>query len=293
MDEGFQFNAISTFSGCGGSSFGYKLAGGKILLAVDYDADAVATYRANFPATPVHHGDIVQLGVDECCRLAQVRPGELDLLDGSPPCQGYSTLGDRDFADPRNQLFAEFVRLLRGLQPKTFVMENVGGMVKGKMKLIFADCLRELKASGYRVKARLLNAVYFNVPQVRKRIIFIGAGRSRYRTEPSEGRERATKRATGSRAARRRRNEKQQPVPFSRSLAQPRRALHDPYPAPAGADAGRATTRTDRRRMCRHQRLPCRLALGELGVSTHCQCGPATVRKSDRRARPGQDPWER
>ena len=76
--------------------------------------------------------------------------------------------------DGRNQLFREYVRLLRGLKPKVFVMENVSGMVKGKMKLIFAEIMRELKASGYHVSARLMNAMYFGVPQSRQRMIFIG-----------------------------------------------------------------------------------------------------------------------
>jgi len=76
--------------------------------------------------------------------------------------------------DGRNQLFREYVRLLRGLKPKAFVMENVSGMVKGKMKLIFAEIMRELKASGYYVSARLMNAMYFGVPQSRQRMIFIG-----------------------------------------------------------------------------------------------------------------------
>lgn len=89
-------------------------------------------------------------------------------------CQGFSTAGKREMSDSRNQLFREYVRLLRGLQPKVFVMENVSGMVKGKMKLIFAEILRELKASGYQVSARLLNAKYFHVPQSRERMIFIG-----------------------------------------------------------------------------------------------------------------------
>lgn len=89
-------------------------------------------------------------------------------------CQGFSTAGKRQLDDPRNQLFREYIRLLRGLQPKVFVMENVSGMVKGVMKLVFAEILRELKASGYQVKARLLNAMYFNVPQSRERMIFIG-----------------------------------------------------------------------------------------------------------------------
>ena len=101
-------------------------------------------------------------------------PRQLDVLDGSPPCQGFSTAGKRNFNDDRNQLFREYVRLLRGLQPKVFVMENVSGMVKGKMKLIFAEIMRELKASGYVVSARLLNAMWFGVPQSRERMIFIG-----------------------------------------------------------------------------------------------------------------------
>lgn len=174
MNSPSSFTVVSTFSGCGGSSLGYQLAGGKVLLAVEWDDNAVATYRLNFPDTPIYHGDIGKLTVEECCERAGVQPGELDILDGSPPCQGFSTAGKRDFGDDRNQLFWEFVRLLRGLRPKVFVMENVSGMVKGKMKLIFAECLRELKASGYKVKARLLNAMYFNVPQSRERLIFVG-----------------------------------------------------------------------------------------------------------------------
>ena len=103
-----------------------------------------------------------------------LKPGELDVLDGSPPCQGFSTAGKRRMDDGRNQLFREYVRLLRGLRPKVLVMENVSGMVKGKMKLIFAEIMRELKASGYKVSARLMNAMHFGVPQSRERMIFIG-----------------------------------------------------------------------------------------------------------------------
>jgi DNA (cytosine-5)-methyltransferase 1 len=165
---------ISTFAGCGGSSLGYSMAGYRELLAVEWDQNAVDTFRLNFPDVPVWHGDIAKLSVDECMERAGLQPGELDVFDGSPPCQGFSTAGKREMADPRNQLFREYVRLLRGLRPKVFVMENVSGMVKGKMKLIFADILRELKASGYTVSARLMNAMYFNVPQSRQRMIFVG-----------------------------------------------------------------------------------------------------------------------
>jgi site-specific DNA-cytosine methylase len=157
---------ISTFAGGGGSSLGYSMAGFREVLAVEWDDNAAATFRLNFPHVPLYHGDIAKLSVEEALRISGLEPGELDVFDGSPPCQGFSTAGKREFGDKRNQLFKEYVRLLRGLRPKVFVMENVSGMVKGDMKLMFAEILRELKASGYAVKARLLNAMYFGVHAV-------------------------------------------------------------------------------------------------------------------------------
>lgn len=178
------FTVVSTFAGCGGSSLGYELAGGRVLLACEWDDHAVLTYRANYPHTDVFHGDIAKLSVDEVLRRTGLKPGELDIFDGSPPCQGFSTCGNRDIADPRNQLFREYCRLLKGLQPKCFVMENVSGMVRGKMKAIFAEILRSLKGCGYKVKARLLNAMYYGVPQARQRLIFVGV-REDLNIEPS------------------------------------------------------------------------------------------------------------
>ena len=165
---------ISTFAGCGGSSLGYHMAGFRELLAVEWEQNAADTFRLNFPHVPLCHGDIAKLSVDECLRLAGVKPGELTVFDGSPPCQGFSTAGKREIGDARNQLFREYCRLLEGLRPRAFVMENVSGMVKGDFKLVFAEILRTLKRCGYRVKARLLNAMFFGVPQSRERMIFVG-----------------------------------------------------------------------------------------------------------------------
>lgn len=165
---------ITTFAGCGGSSLGYSMAGFRELLAVEWNDNAVATFKLNFPDVPVYHGAIANLTVNECLKLANIKPGQLDILDSSPPCQGFSTAGKRQMTDKRNQLYMQFVRLLKGLKPKVFVMENVSGLVKGKMKLIFAEIMRELKASNYKVSCRLLNAKYFGVPQSRERLIFIG-----------------------------------------------------------------------------------------------------------------------
>lgn len=168
------FSVVSTFAGCGGSSTGYVWAGGKVLLAVEWDDNAVETYRLNYPETPIYHGDITKLSVEEALKLSSLKKGELDIFDGSPPCQGFSTAGGRNMNDNRNQLFQEYVRLLKGFMPKVFVMENVSGMVKGNMKFVFVEILKELKAASYNVKARLLNAKYYEVPQSRERMIFIG-----------------------------------------------------------------------------------------------------------------------
>ena len=150
------------------------MAGFRELLAVEWEQNAADTFRLNFPRVPLYHGDIAKLSVEECLRLAGVAPGELDVFDGSPPCQGFSTAGKREMGDSRNQLFREFVRLLSGLRPRAFVMENVSGMVKGDFKVVFAEILRTLKACGYRVKVRLLNAMFYGVPQSRERMIFVG-----------------------------------------------------------------------------------------------------------------------
>ena len=166
---------ISTFAGCGGSSLGYKLAGFRELLAVEWDDNAVETFRLNFQDVPVYHGDICNLTSEECMRLAGgIKAGELDILDGSPPCQGFSTAGKRKFDDPRNSLFADFARLVKGLQPRVFVMENVTGMVKGHMKQAYLTIIKTLRDCGYRARGEILNAMYFNVPQSRERVIIIG-----------------------------------------------------------------------------------------------------------------------
>jgi len=165
---------ISTFAGCGGSSLGYQMAGFKELLAVEWDDNAVQTFKLNFPDVPVYHGDIGKLSSDECMKLAGIGPMELDVLDGSPPCQGFSTAGKRKFDDPRNSLFKEYARLLNELQPKCFVMENVTGMIKGVMKQAYLTIIKTLRECGYKAKGQVMNAMYYNVPQSRERVIIIG-----------------------------------------------------------------------------------------------------------------------
>jgi len=110
---------------------------------------------------------------------------ELDIFDGSPPCASFSTAGKRDkhwgkvkiYSNRKQRtddLFFEYIRFLKVIQPKVFVTENVSGLVKGKAKGYFLEILKGLKQCGYNVKAKLMNAKYYQVPQSRERLIFIG-----------------------------------------------------------------------------------------------------------------------
>ena len=149
---------ISTFAGAGGSSMGWGMAGFKELLSTDWDEHSCDCLELNGLGKQVIHGDIAGLTVEDVLDRCGLKPGELDVLDGSPPCQGFSVAGDRELGDDRNSLFKEFVRLRDGLKPKAFVMENVDGMVRGDMKLLFADILHEIRLNSYTVKAWVLNA---------------------------------------------------------------------------------------------------------------------------------------
>ena len=177
-----QYTVISIFAGCGGSSLGYKWAGFKELLAIDFDENAVETFKLNFDC-PVWLRDIKEVTAKEILEFCKIKKGELDVLDGSTPCQGFSTAGKRQINDNRNTLFLEFVRLINDLQPKVFVMENVSGMIKGKMKGCFIEIMQTLKSLNYQVKCKLMNAKYYNVPQSRERVIFIGV-RNDLKIEP-------------------------------------------------------------------------------------------------------------
>ncbi len=165
---------ISLFSGCGGSSLGYKMVGAKVLLAIERDPHAVASYQQNHPDTDVLSADISTLDPAEILLKLQLSPGELDILDGYPPCQGFSTAGKRLVNDPRNRLFMEYIRFLKVIQPKAFVMENVPGLVAGDMKAVFHEIIKNLKEAGYTVRARILNASHYGVPQNRRRLIILG-----------------------------------------------------------------------------------------------------------------------
>lgn len=179
------FSVASTFSGCGGSSLGYRMAGFRVRWASEFIEAARDTYRANAaPYTTVDPRDIRQVKASDILDAIGMKPGELDLFDGSPPCASFSTSGKREagwgrvkkYSDTEQRtddLFFEYARLIQGLKPKTFVAENVSGLVKGTAKGYFLEILKTLKR-GYRVEAKLLDAQWLGVPQARQRLIFVG-----------------------------------------------------------------------------------------------------------------------
>ena len=179
------FTVASTFSGCGGSSLGYKMAGFKVAWASEFIKAAQQTYRDNHTDTILDTRDIRNVQPDEILSALGMESGQLDLLDGSPPCASFSLSGNREdswglvkaYSDTKQRtddLFFEFVRILKGVQPKVFVAENVKGLISGKAKGYFLEILSALKASGYDVSCRVLDAQWLGVPQGRQRTIFIG-----------------------------------------------------------------------------------------------------------------------
>jgi DNA (cytosine-5)-methyltransferase 1 len=180
------FSVISTFAGCGGSSLGYRMAGFKVLWASEFIHAARTVYEANAaPGTNVDGRDIREVDPLAVLKTLGLKPGDLDVLDGSPPCASFSTAGKRaahwgeakkysDKTQRTDDLFFEFVRFVRAMQPKVFVAENVSGLVKGVAKGYFLNILAAMKSCGYRVEARLLDAQWLGVPQARQRIIFVG-----------------------------------------------------------------------------------------------------------------------
>lgn len=180
------FRVASLFSGCGGSSLGYRMAGFKVVYANEFVEAAADTYRANMAAgTWLDQRDIRTVTAADLLECINLRPGELDILDGSPPCASFSTAGKRekhwgktkaysDTVQRSDDLFFEFARMVDGIRPRVFVAENVSGLIKGTAKGYFLEILAALKAPGYRVAARLLDAQWLGVPQARQRLIFVG-----------------------------------------------------------------------------------------------------------------------
>lgn len=179
------YTVATTFAGGGGSSTGYEMAGYSVIWANEFVEAARATYRANHPNTHLDPRDIRDVQAADILKACNIKAGELDLFDGSPPCNSFSTAGKlaKNWGEKHtyygkqqvcDDLFFEYSRLLKDLQPRVFIAENVSGLVKGVSKGYFLRILAELKACGYNVEARVLDASRLGVPQSRQRVIFVG-----------------------------------------------------------------------------------------------------------------------
>lgn len=177
---------VSTFSGCGGSCLGFEMAGYEPLAACEFVPAAIEAYADNHPGVPILTDDIRGISGDRLLELIGLEVGELDVLEGSPPCESFSTSGklarnwgrQSSYSDGMSQrlddLFFDFSRLVGELRPRAFIAENVAGLVKGVSKGYFKRIFADLASNGYRVEARLLDAQWLGVPQARRRVIFVG-----------------------------------------------------------------------------------------------------------------------
>jgi len=166
--------ALSLFSGAGGCSLGFAQAGFRVIYASDVDADAVATYRENFPETPCDQQDICDLDPGLLMFQLGLRPGQLDALIGGPPCQGFSSAGGRDAADPRNKLLKRYAEVMGVLKPKWFLMENVEGLLTADGGNYVHDVVETFLSLGYGVRVEKVYAQEHGVPQRRKRVLVVG-----------------------------------------------------------------------------------------------------------------------
>lgn len=191
------FTVVSTFAGGGGSSTGYRLAGGVVLGINEFIPAAQEAYAKNYPDTYIFKSDIRKLTAKRILRKLNLKVGQLDIFDGSPPCASFSMAGNREkdwgklkkYSDKKQRtddLFFEYARLVKGLQPKIFIAENVKGITVGSARHLLGfqqkgffdseneSIIQTLKNCGYNVAYKVLNSMYYNTPQSRERTIIIG-----------------------------------------------------------------------------------------------------------------------
>lgn len=171
-----KLTAIDLFSGCGGLSLGVKKAGFNVISSIELDVLAAETYKLNHPKTKVINKDITKVNAAALRRELGLRKGELDLLAGCPPCQGFSSMrtfnGKLSVDDERNELIFQFMKFIDAFNPKTVMMENVSGLYNDRR---LDNFVRRLKRRGYKVKYDVFNAHDYGIPQRRRRLILIAS----------------------------------------------------------------------------------------------------------------------
>ena len=164
---------IDLFCGCGGLSKGFLDAGYKVCLGVDNDDAALKTFKYNHHESEVLNADLSSRGIASKIKKA-VKRLYTDVIIAGPPCQGFSLTGPRNFDDKRNKLYLSVIDIVRKLLPKAFLIENVTGLAtlyEGKIK---AEIIRRFERMGYNVSSEILCAADYGIPQLRKRVFFLG-----------------------------------------------------------------------------------------------------------------------
>lgn len=164
--------SVDLFSGAGGMTLGFKMAGIKAVVANDIEQAACITLKCNSPEIPVICGDIANENIKQKIIDAGKLAGA-EIICGGPPCQGFSLAGFRREDDPRNQLFRHFVDIVSAINPKIIVFENVEGLLSFKGGEIYHNIIELFADLGYRTEGRLLMANQYGVPQRRKRVIIL------------------------------------------------------------------------------------------------------------------------
>ncbi len=151
-------NAIDLFSGAGGLSLGLSQAGIEVVLANEIEHDFAKTHELNHTGTRMLHIDIHKVDFVKELAVQGFKPGEIDLVCGGPPCQGFSTVGKKEFLDPRNSLFGQFLRATDEVNPTYVLFENVAGFKRLYGGKIYEILLEELDARGFSLNFGILNA---------------------------------------------------------------------------------------------------------------------------------------
>ncbi|VVB76428.1 Modification methylase MthTI [Candidatus Tiddalikarchaeum anstoanum] len=182
-NEEYRPKVVDLFCGAGGLSTGFRMAGFDVLLGIDNIPIFCETFEKNDHQAIC--GDIRTISVEQIKQAIDNK--KIEVVVGGPPCQGFSMAGRRNTKDPRNSLFMEFVRIVAGLKPKFFVMENVPGILTMKTEkgeLVKDIIFNVYKMIGYNVEVKKLNAADYGVPQKRKRVVFIGTNTKKSITFP-------------------------------------------------------------------------------------------------------------
>jgi DNA (cytosine-5)-methyltransferase 1 len=169
-----QPTVVDLFCGAGGLSEGFRQAGFRVAVGQDYDAAAGRTYLATHPGASFLGGPIQNVLPEELLYAGGLRAGEVDVIVGGPPCQGYSVYNhQRGVHDPRAGLFKQYLRIVENLRPRWLVMENVSGLTSIANGGIIREIEAEMARLGYIVDWKILKAEEYGVPQERRRIFFI------------------------------------------------------------------------------------------------------------------------